>query len=359
MVAGDAASRRFLAKRSHAGGVGCLVFFILILVLYTAHTVMTLSAPGRLPPSKLGGILRRRREQLGLSMREAARRIGISPSYLVALEQGRNPSTGRAPMPSPPILSAIGRALDIELATLLDASGAPTSPSRHLLLYQTGAEYQSPLEPARRLFAGRVDAWIEIVDPRRSDGAEPPPKDVLVRKRRPLISTRSASRVFETPRALRALSDVLVEALRSSPQPALGIIFGANSAVLRSIENPPALLESETTWEHDVEAEFRAVLGVEPAANVCVYRDADIQELATRLDPLATVLSLVQTHPHVAVQDGSGALTTGPAAIETILVAARPAGVSSETWASLARAAAVGLAREAATAHPLARTEDA
>jgi hypothetical protein len=71
------------------------------------------------------------------------------------------------------------------------------------------------------------------------------------------------------------------------------------------------------------------------------------------------VLSLIRMHPHVAVQDGSGAVTTGPAAIETILAAVRPGGVSSETWESLARAAAVGLEREAATAHPLPRTEDA
>jgi transcriptional regulator with XRE-family HTH domain len=285
-------------------------------------------------------------------MRETARRIGISPSYLVALEKGRNPSTGRAPVPSPPILAAIGRALDVELATLLDVSGVPASRSAHLLLYQTGTGHQSPLEAARRLFAGQVDAWIEIVDPRTSGGAESPPDDVLVREHRPLASGRSGSRVFENSRVLAALSAVLAEAPPLSPRPAPGIIFGANSAVLRSIENPPALLESEATWEHDVGTEFRAALGVEPVANVCVYREADIQELATRLDPLATVLSLVQTHPHVAVQDESTVLTTGPAAIETILAAARPAGVSSRTWESLVRAAAVGLARDAATAPP-------
>jgi transcriptional regulator with XRE-family HTH domain len=310
-------------------------------------------------PSRLGGILRRRREQRGLSVREAARRIGISPSYLVALEQGRNPSTGRAPVPSPPILAAIGRVLDIELATLLDAAGAPTSRSAHLLLYQTGARHQSPLKAARRLFDGRVDAWIEMVDPRRSDDANSPPKDVLLRNRWPLGRARPGPRVFETAVALDALSEVLAAAPRSSPPPRLGVIFGASSAVLRSIENPPALLESETTWEQDVRAEFRSALGVEPAANVCVYRETDIQELAAHLDSLATVLSLIQAHPHVAVQDRSD-LTAGPAAIETILAAARPAGVSSETWESLAHAAAVGLARETTThPHPSARPEEA
>jgi hypothetical protein len=245
-------------------------------------------------------------------------------------------------VPSPPILAAIGRVFDIDLVALLDLSGAPTPRSAHLLLYQTGAGHQSPLGSARRLFAGRVDYWIELVDPRRSNDAESRLDDVLVRRG----WERSESRAPETRGALSLLSDVLAEIPRSSPWPRLGIVFGASSALLRSLENPLALLESETTWEHDVRAEFRAALGVEPAANVCVYREADIEELAGRFDPLAMALRLIQTHPHVAVQDGSD-VAIGPAAIETILATARPAGVSSDTWESLARAAAAGFAREA------------
>src|SRR3989442_9510803 len=163
----------------------------------------TLPQPRPLPPSSLGGILRLRREQLGLTVRETARRLGISPSYLVALEQGRNPSTGRAPVPSPPILAAIERVLGIELATLLDLTGAPTHRSAHLLLYQTGGGHESPLGPARSLFAGQIDAWIEIVDPRRPHDTEPPPADVLVRRRR----SASESRVLGS----RGPADVLAE----------------------------------------------------------------------------------------------------------------------------------------------------
>jgi transcriptional regulator with XRE-family HTH domain len=301
-------------------------------------TDSSLPRPGR--PSRLGGLLRRRREELGLSAREAARRIGISPSYLIALERGRNPSTGRPPVPSVPVLAAIARVLEIELTTLLDLSGAPTPRSAHLLLYQRGAGYESPLESSRRLFAGRVDAWIEVVDPRRPDDGETLPGDVLARRRR----EQAESRVPETHGVLDVFSDVLAEIPRSSAPPRVGVVFGASSALLRSFENPLALLETEATWEHDVAAEVEAVLGVEPAANICVYREADIEELAERLDPLATVLSLIQTHPHVAVQEGSD-VTTGPAAIETILTAARPGGVSSGTWGVLARAAAAGFAR--------------
>jgi transcriptional regulator with XRE-family HTH domain len=291
-------------------------------------------------------------------MREAARRIGISPSYLLAIEQGRNPSTGRAPVPSPPILASIARILDIELTALLDVSGAPTSSSSHLLLCQTGTGYQSPLEAGRRLFADRVDAWIEIVDPRRSDEDGSPQDDVLIRKRGPLGRAESPSRVFETSRVLAALADLVAEIPRSNLKPRLGIIFGANSALLRSLESPVALLESEATWQEDVEAELQVAGGVELAANVCVYREADIQEIAARIDPLATVLGLIRMHPHVGVQN-DGTVTTGPAAVETILAAIRPTGVSFETWESLTRAAAIGLDREVATAHRHSRTEGA
>jgi transcriptional regulator with XRE-family HTH domain len=260
----------------------------------------------------LGGLIRRRRNHLGLSIREAARRVGISPSYLVALEQGRNPSTGRPAVPSPRILVALGRVLEIELASLLDTVGAAPSPSVHLLLYQTGSAHDSPVEAARQLFAGRVDVWIEA----RAHG---------------LLGTEG-------------LAGILERAPRSGPKRRLGMVFGDNSALLRSMEDPLALIESEATWEHDVADACRGALGVVPAANVCVYRETDLEELGVRLDPLAAALRLIQTHPHVAVQEPGGRVTTGPAAVERILTAVRPAGVSSGTWESLSRAAAAGLA---------------
>jgi hypothetical protein len=182
----------------------------------------------------------------------------------------------------------------------------------HLLLYQTGSAHSSPVDAATQLFAGRVDVWIEA----RAHG---------------LLGTEG-------------LAGVLERAPRSGPERRLGMVFGDNSTLLRSMEDPLALIESEATWEDDVADACRHALGVVPAANICVYREADLQELGLRLDPLAAALKLIQTHPHVAIQEPEGRVTTGPAAVERILTAVRPSGVSSGTWESLARAAAAGLA---------------
>jgi hypothetical protein len=71
-----------------------------------------------------------------------------------------------------------------------------------------------------------------------------------------------------------------------------------------------------------------------------VYRDADIKKVGDRLDRLEALIGVIRTHPRVAVEDGRGRLTTGPAAIEAILASARPPGVTQRAWRSLASAAA-------------------
>jgi transcriptional regulator with XRE-family HTH domain len=297
-------------------------------------------------------MLRVRREQLRLSRREAARRIGISPSYLLALEDGRNPSTGRAPVPSPPIVAAIARELDIELGSLLEASGASVAQSTHVLVYQLGAKNRSVLNVARSLYGDVVDTWVEVIDPRRGAEVGASPEVIVVEGSHQKRSMGDRPPVFDGAAAVEELCTALSEPAFPGSRGGLGVIFASSSAVLRTAENAATVLEGEATWEHDVAAGVRAVLGAEPVANLCVYRESDIEELAPSLDPLATLLSLVQSHPHVVLQAQDDRVTTGPAAIERILGPARPAGVSTATWESLTRAAAVGLAREATITEP-------
>jgi transcriptional regulator with XRE-family HTH domain len=263
-----------------------------------------------------GDAIRARRQGLGLSMREAARRIGISTGYLVELEHGRNPTTGRAPMPSPTVLAGIGRALDVDLATLLDLAGVTPRRSAHVLLVQTGGGRRSARAAARHAVTAAVDTWIVIAG--RGDPG----------------------------RALRTAADAVSDA-RSDPERRLGLVFEASPAALQTAEGRAAVLASERTWEDDVAAACRRFAGIEPAANVCVYRESAIGGAS---DPLETAIALVRSHPHVVVQDPDGTLRSGPAAIEAILTAARPPAVGAEAWAALVAAAAVGLHRETAAA---------
>jgi transcriptional regulator with XRE-family HTH domain len=251
----------------------------------------------------LGDLIRGERERLGLSMREAARRIGISPAYLVELEHGLNPTTGRPPTPSPAVLAGIERALGIDIGTLLRLTGGALPASAHMLLVQAGRR-RSARAAAARAFGGDVDAWID---------AGP-------------LSTLAC--------------------LPVQPGRRMGLVFGSRSATLDIASDPAAVLAAERSWEDDVAAACRAAGESPPAANVCVYRAGDLR--AAPGDPVAVAIDLIRAHPHIAAQDAGGRVTTGPPAIEAILAAVRPDGLSDAAWAALSAAAALGLHREAA-----------
>lgn len=67
--------------------------------------------------SSLGGLIQQRREALGLSMREVARRIGATDTTVLRIESGASPS------PRADTLSALAEALDLPYADLLAAAG--------------------------------------------------------------------------------------------------------------------------------------------------------------------------------------------------------------------------------------------
>jgi transcriptional regulator with XRE-family HTH domain len=287
----------------------------------------------------IGSILKERREELGLSMREAARRIGISPSYLLAVECGRNPSTGRPPTPSPQVLRAAANVLAVPLRHLLGETPSAPPGSAHVLVYQTGGRHRSALPAAKRLFGDAVDLWVEVVDPRRGEGSEQSPDVLAIRGPYGLGARRAGS--FNASEPIDAVCRVLRDADASRKR--VGIIFGATSAILRVLPDLTTLLDSEKTWDQEVSQAVSDVVGSAPVANVCVYRQADIEEAGSRIDPLATLLSLVESHRHVVAQGRGDEIVTGPVAIERGLVAARPPGVSSDTWRVISKAAAVGL----------------
>jgi transcriptional regulator with XRE-family HTH domain len=271
----------------------------------------------------LADLLRRRRGELGLSLREAARRIGISPAYLSSLEHGRNPSTGRPPVPSPPVLGEIGRVLGIDLETLLGLAGAGVPPrSAHVLLVQLGTGGRPAVDGAQAVAPG-VDAWVELAEP---------------------LGVGPGRRDYDPALALQALRMQLRG--RRADGGAFGLIVGATARPLGRVADPGPLLAAEETWEDDVARACLEPMGRAPAANVCVYREADIRALEAD-EPLAVALALVRAHPLVAAQREDGEVLAGAAAIEELLRRLHPEAVASATWAQLAAAAARGLGRRA------------
>ena len=93
-----------------------------------------------LAQTQLGTLLEQRRLTLGLSQKEAARHIGVSPSYLNRLEHGISAN------PSPHILNDIARAYTLPPADLLVVAGHLASselPTLESYLRATCAELPS------------------------------------------------------------------------------------------------------------------------------------------------------------------------------------------------------------------------
>lgn len=74
---------------------------------------------------QLGTLLRAQRHQVGLSLRELAKRARVAPSYLSFLERGRNPSTNRPSRPSADILRRLAQELRIDANILLALADHP------------------------------------------------------------------------------------------------------------------------------------------------------------------------------------------------------------------------------------------
>jgi transcriptional regulator with XRE-family HTH domain len=78
-------------------------------------------------PVELGQSIRDLREQRGLSLRELARRVNVSPSFVSQIELGKaNPSVGTLYS----LLSVLGTTLDDLIAGRGGAGPAPTDPPR-------------------------------------------------------------------------------------------------------------------------------------------------------------------------------------------------------------------------------------
>ncbi|MNK93481.1 helix-turn-helix protein [compost metagenome] len=101
--------------------------------------------------------LKQRRQELGLSLKEAARRTGIQPSRLHDLEQGKNSSTGRSTAPTRANICQIARGYAVSEDYILDLMGRPS-------LEATSDRERRLLSHFRTLKHGHQDAVLGLVD---------------------------------------------------------------------------------------------------------------------------------------------------------------------------------------------------
>jgi transcriptional regulator with XRE-family HTH domain len=71
----------------------------------------------------IGVVLKRVREDLKLSMREVARRSGLSYSYISTLEAGKHPKTKAPINPSPDVLKRLSEVYHCSYETLMEKAG--------------------------------------------------------------------------------------------------------------------------------------------------------------------------------------------------------------------------------------------
>src|SRR5262245_30089214 len=146
---------------------------------------MTEPAPTHVPipdePSHIGPRLRAQREQLGLSLRELARRIGVSASLISQIERDKvNPSVST--------LYALVRELRLGMGELFSTetdAAVPSTPAEGQAPARVTADHRATINLAsgvtwERLTAGG-DPSVEFLRVVYNPGSESCPEDSLVR----------------------------------------------------------------------------------------------------------------------------------------------------------------------------------
>lgn len=305
-------------------------------------------APRRTVRDPLGGELRDRRQQLGLSVRALAHRAGISPAYVSAIETGHNPSTGRPPVPSAAILSRIADALALDVQRLIRAASAPAEAAEalpeHVLLYSFDEQPAALLPLIDELFGSAVDHWLYIADP-RGEPPGPTPRATICRWN--LGEYPYATPHLDPADIVKALESQVQALATTHAGRRVGIAITDCSAVMRYVQNADAEVGLESTWHDHVDRIWVTHLGARAAIDVCAYRHDDIEALGLTIDQLGTALDLITNHDRVVVVSADRNVATGASAIRRLLQPACPPGTSARSWASLTDAAAGTLA----TAH--------
>ena len=284
-----------------------------------------------------------RRTRLGLSVRELARRAGVSPAYVTAIEAGRSSSTGRPPAISLDVAAGLAAALEMDVQSIVSAGIQKSLHERasHVLLYCLDGAHVDVMNALDERYGDRVDAWLHFADPR-----EP----VSSCAKQTIVSWSFGQYPYDSPvldpeLLLAAVESTVVSHLATLRGKRVGIAITDCSAVMRYVSNAATEVELESRWHSEVQRIWRTHLGSDPVVDVCGYYERDLLALGLTIDQLSTALDLIRRHDEVLALDSDGSFFTGQSSVQRLLASARPAGANEHSWRLLVDAAAETLAR--------------
>lgn len=113
----------------------------------------------------LASYVKKRRDELGLSLRELAKRSGLSHAYIGYLEAGENPQTGRPISHTIEALEKLAKGLNVPFETLARlARGIPLDAPR-----LTNEQAQEVIDRAKTWDAAKARQILRLIDALEGD----------------------------------------------------------------------------------------------------------------------------------------------------------------------------------------------
>ena len=276
-------------------------------------------------------LLTHRRQQLGLTTRQLAKRANISQPYVVALERSRNGVDAKkfsamSPSPTVDMIARLATALRMNANDLFLQAVRPAG--KHVLLFMED-DMVTSLERARTASTKSARATDKTTQEWLCAGG-PIDHDTLESYNCLSINLHRDINNAYKPKAITAsLSNELSRHQANISGSDIGIVFDETSSLMNHVNNPMSIVEFEHDWKRVVTDATQAV-GAHAAWNICVYR---IDNLLSLHNPAEVAQDLLRSHDNVWSARNKS-ITTGNTAAKRLLSLVRPQNISAKNWSA-------------------------
>ena len=276
-------------------------------------------------------MLTHRRQQLGLTTRQLAKRANISQPYVVALERSRNgilatKTSAMSPSPTVDMIARLATALRLSANDLFLQAVRPAG--KHVLLFMED-DMVTSLERARAASTKSATPTDNTPQEWLCAGG-PIDHDTLKSHNCLSINLHRDINNAYKPKAITAsLSNELSRHQTDISGSDIGIVFDETSSLMNHVNNPMSIVEFEHDWKRVVTDATQAV-GAHAAWNICVYR---IDNLLSLHNPAEVAQDLLRSHDNVWSARNTS-ITTGNTAAKRLLTLVRPQNISAKGWSA-------------------------